>query len=186
MFIKLSKILDQQISENPDDREVLLLKLAVAQKWPECVGKEINRNTSISSIKDGILFAATTNAVWASHLTALKKEILDKLNSAILPYTLKDIRFKPSYKIKAQYQEKKSERKLIRLTAEEQDFIEVAAAEIKDREMRDTVKSIIEKDLIWQKEKLENGGGICSVCKSVFSKKGICLSCKRKPRTKIN
>lgn len=149
-MFKLGDIIKKQIEENNGSQDDYRLKIAVASNWDECVGLDISRKTSIKTIKDGIVFVAASNSVWANHLSMMKKDILDKLNSMILPHKLNDIRFQPSYKF--QKKERKEEaRALYELTEEDRSVIKEKSSVIENNVDRAFFERIMEKDLAWKK-----------------------------------
>jgi len=173
LFTSISDIINLQINSEKN----YALKMAVALKWKECVGEDIALKTSVQAIRDGIIFASAANAVWTSHLTAMKKDIIDKLNSMIIPHKINDIRFKASYRSKKQ-EYKKEIKEIPQITAEERNVIKEKSSVIKDEKERLLFENIMEKDIIWQKEKLAGGGGFCPICGVVSARKGICFYCK--------
>ncbi|AFY54004.1 putative RNA-binding protein containing Zn ribbon [Rivularia sp. PCC 7116] len=60
--------------------------------WQEVVGEVVATHTQPVSIERGILWVATSSAVWAQNLTFERQKFLKKLN-LILPTPLVDIRF---------------------------------------------------------------------------------------------
>ncbi|MBV6623306.1 MAG: DUF721 domain-containing protein [Rivularia sp. (in: Bacteria)] len=60
--------------------------------WQEVVGEVIATHTQPVSIDRGILWVATSSAVWAQNLTFERQKFLKQLNQ-ILPNPLVDIRF---------------------------------------------------------------------------------------------
>ena len=150
-MFKIGDIIKKQIEENNGNPDDYRLKMAVASKWNECVGYEISRKTSIKMIKDGIVFVAVANSVWASHLTSMKKDIVEKLNSMILPHKINDIRFQPSYKFKKEEPFQGVSAKYV-ITEEDRAMIKEKASAIEDSKDRAFFERIMEKDLAWKKE----------------------------------
>ena len=61
--------------------------------WDSIVGEQIARMTTATRITKGVLFVSVKTSTWRNELTLRKKEIIDKLNTAIGISTIKDIKF---------------------------------------------------------------------------------------------
>ncbi len=150
LFIKLNSIINFPEKETPFSG-LLKNRLIIASKWPECVGAEIAKKTSIKFFKDGILFIGTENSVWSSHLTSIKNQILDKLNEALAPFALKDIRFSagsPLYKPK---QAKRIPCVKHTLTEAEEQVVRGAAESVKNETLRKVTENIIRANILISK-----------------------------------
>ncbi|MCX8043593.1 MAG: DUF721 domain-containing protein [Desulfobacterota bacterium] len=63
--------------------------------WRKVVGEQIACNAYPAAVRGNILFVNVANSVWMQQLAFMKKEILDKLNTALgSAARLTDIRFK--------------------------------------------------------------------------------------------
>jgi predicted nucleic acid-binding Zn ribbon protein len=61
--------------------------------WEMVVGKQISKMTTARRITQGVLFVHVKTSTWRNELTLRKKEIIDKLNTAIGFDVVKDIKF---------------------------------------------------------------------------------------------
>jgi hypothetical protein len=63
--------------------------------WEEVAGPEIARKTAPSRVIDGVLYVDAESAIWASQLTLMRFELVERLNARIGGATIRDIRFRP-------------------------------------------------------------------------------------------
>ena len=61
--------------------------------WPKIVGKKIAENTTAQDVEHGVLIVRVASPIWAQELQFQKKEVLFKINAALVKKTIKDIRF---------------------------------------------------------------------------------------------
>ena len=61
--------------------------------WEKAVGERIAQMTKATRILQGVLFVQVKTSTWRNELTLRKKEIIDKLNTAIGMNVVKDIKF---------------------------------------------------------------------------------------------
>ncbi len=172
-FEKIGYIFSKQAEEARD----LMRCVIIAQKWPTCAGREVNRKTAISGFATGKLFIKTFNATWAANLTAMKKFLLDKLNKEIKPFEVKDLIFTPAYPLRKP-QEPKIPPKEYSLTKEELLIIEEKSSYVKDYDIRQAYQKFIKRDTLWKKEKIDKGGSVCPLCGCVHEERGVCVVCK--------
>lgn len=66
----------------------------IVDVWGSIVGAQIASVTSIDKIEKNVLVVKVTAAPWRTELTFRKREILDKIHSAMNSDTIKDIRFR--------------------------------------------------------------------------------------------
>lgn len=155
----------------------------IARQWKRVMGREICSKTEITGIRENVIYIGAVNPVWASHLTQMKKELLDRLNGAIKPLKLKDIRFKAVYPLKKNESPpaEKQPAPQAELGEEEKACIEKAAGFISDGRLREKVESIMRHDLIWQQEKKRRGVRNCIRCGRLDDTlhRGLCLSCRK-------
>lgn len=62
--------------------------------WAEVVDERLLCHTDAVKIKERVLYVAAANSVWASELTYLKKELIEKFNRLAGEGAISDIRFK--------------------------------------------------------------------------------------------
>ena len=61
--------------------------------WESAVGKQIAKMTTATRIIQGVLFVNVKTSTWRNELTLRKKEIINKLNTAIGAIVVQDIKF---------------------------------------------------------------------------------------------
>ena len=66
----------------------------VLHAWPDIVGKQIAQVTSAVSLNDGKLFVSVTHSTWRNELVFLKKELIERINTAMHGEFVKDIIFR--------------------------------------------------------------------------------------------
>jgi predicted nucleic acid-binding Zn ribbon protein len=83
--------------------DALIASLGIRQKldqysiiplWPDIVGAQVAKVTSIERIENGVLFVHVTNAPWRNELTFRRKELLQKIHQTMNGDVIKDIRFR--------------------------------------------------------------------------------------------
>ncbi len=62
--------------------------------WETVVGAQIAKMTTATRIIQGVLFVQVKNSTWRNELNLRKREIVDKLNSALGIDVVRDIKFK--------------------------------------------------------------------------------------------
>lgn len=139
MFLKFSEILF------PMDRGILRIQYIIASCWRECVGVNIADKTHIGRLRNNVLFVNTENSVWASHLTAMKREILSRLNEKLQPYELKDIRFVAKYPWHSKKEEPLKE-VVLSPTDEECKFAAHIASFVSDEKLKNSIYSLCLQD----------------------------------------
>jgi len=80
----------------------LLINLGIKKKvqeydavlyWETVVGKQIAKMTTATRIVQGVMFVNVKTGTWRNELTLRKKEIINKLNTAIGANAVQDIKF---------------------------------------------------------------------------------------------
>ena len=66
----------------------------VWQLWDAAVGKALAENARPAAFKGKLLLVHVSSSPWIHHLQFLKKEITDKLNTALGQNLIEDIKFK--------------------------------------------------------------------------------------------
>lgn len=62
--------------------------------WQSAVGETIAQNSRPAAFKGNLLQINVSNSVWLQHLTFLKAELIDKINSALGGELIKELKFK--------------------------------------------------------------------------------------------
>jgi predicted nucleic acid-binding Zn ribbon protein len=70
-----------------------LLEYDAVVYWEAVAGKQIAKMATATRITQGVLFVHVKTSTWRNELTMRKKEIINKLNSAIGFNVVKDIKF---------------------------------------------------------------------------------------------
>lgn len=153
--------------------------IRIAEKWQECAGRHVSLKTSINRLSEGRLFIDAYNASWAANLTAMRSELLEKLNGAIEPYSVRELIFRPAYPLRRPPEQPPEKEEEITLTREEEEEAEKAAAGVRDENTRKAYLSFLKRDMIRSKEKIAGGGSRCPICGCTHEKKGICQACRR-------
>lgn len=80
-LISIRNLLNSQIGvhKNQDFRRHSLL----VAEWPEVVGPDISRNTAVVGIKGGVVKVSVVSATWATELSAIKQELILKINGVL-------------------------------------------------------------------------------------------------------
>ena len=88
---QVSEILELALRRLPCAKKIK--EQIVLDSWPEVTGDKIARKTKPLFIKDGIMFIAVQDSVWAQHLSLQKNYIIPRLNRKARTRLLKDLRF---------------------------------------------------------------------------------------------
>jgi len=142
--------------------------------WPSIVGSKIASNTKPERLENGVLKVSVSGSAWLQQLTFMKSDILKSYRDFIGSDLIKDIRFytgnsykekdtrsKPaieqlamdfnSYNVPDEFQFNRLE-----LGEGDKLQIEEQVKDIKDEELKEQMKKIIEKDFkikLWKKNK---------------------------------
>lgn len=172
----LKQILEEQIQKASD----IARCITIAKNWKECVGNRIDSKTAISYLNKKKLYVKTYNNTWAANLTSMKSEIIKKLNEKIAPNIVEDIIFRSAYPLKKLKIKDEKPKKEYKLNEEEELKIKKTASQIEDEKLQKNFIKLMQKDMLYRLEKLDNGGSECPICKCIHDKKGICILCKNK------
>jgi len=85
----ISDILDTCRNERPDSEMTRIWAL-----WDKTLGTTIAENARPAAFKGELLIVHVTNSPWMQQLQFLKKDIIQKLNSALGKNLVQEIRFK--------------------------------------------------------------------------------------------
>jgi len=98
----VSKTLHDSIKPIGFALDELILGLGIKKKlqeydaviyWESVVGKQIAKMATATRIIQGVLFVHVKTSTWRNELSLRKKEIIDKLNTAVGFCAVKDIKF---------------------------------------------------------------------------------------------
>jgi hypothetical protein len=113
--------------------------------WDGVVGKSIAKHARPSSIKKGVLMVKVTDSVWVQELEFKAETIRESLNRKLQREAVKKIRFRVGTPQESkQISKKRSQQEHIQdLTPERQRKMEEIIAQIKDKEMRESLRQIM-------------------------------------------
>ncbi len=113
--------------------------------WDGVVGKRIARHARPSWIKKGVLLVKVTDRVWLQELEFKAETIKESLNRKLQREAIKKIRFRVGTPQESkQISKKRSQQDHIQdLTPERQKKMEEILAQIKDKEMRESLRQIM-------------------------------------------
>jgi hypothetical protein len=115
------------------------------RRWQDIFSEPMSMHTAPSDIKQGVLVIAVDSPTWLQHLKFMKKEIIGKLAS----HGITDVRFRHG-NIKEVEQGKPFDNAtppedFRELTSEDHYLIERTVEGVEDDELKDALKSIMEK-----------------------------------------
>jgi len=90
---KISNIIEGYISELNLEKKLNNYKLF--NHWEEIVGKEIAKNSKPRKLKDKVLFISTVNPIWASELSMMSQDIINKINNYLKEDIVSILRVRP-------------------------------------------------------------------------------------------
>lgn len=143
-LINISEVIGKSAKKFGFDRQVPFQ--LIGKKWPELMGSSVGQHSYPVKLRGKTLILRVEHPTWMQELSFLKPQILDKIRR-VLPKTLiNEIRFElgdlsdfPTYE--KPEQGAKNER---RLNEDEIEFIERAADQICDAEIRETARRAME------------------------------------------
>jgi hypothetical protein len=119
----------------------------LCRRWPEIFTGPLASHTAPVDMKEGILVIAVDSPTWLQHLKFMKKDILEKLKG----HGVKDLKLKHGTVHRDREGVKPGgspDEPLYReLTAGETEGINRAVTEIEDDELKDIVRSVLEKSV---------------------------------------
>lgn len=126
-----------------------LSEFRIFGQWEKTVGSLIARHASPVSLRGTRLFLAVDSPAWMQQLSLLKPEIIGKVNAALGKEAVKDITLNIG---EVSLAEKKPTAQAPSgssvLNAEDRERIESCIREIKDPEVKQAVRRVIEKDFL--------------------------------------
>jgi len=115
------------------------------RRWHDIFSEPLSLHTAPSDIKHGVLVIAVDSPTWLQHLKFMKKDIIGKLTT----HGITDVRFRHG-NIQAAGQRKPFDNTtppedFRELTSEDHYRIERAVEGVEDDELKETIKSVMEK-----------------------------------------
>ena len=115
----------------------------IRNDWTDIFEKSISPHMFPATLHEGELLLHVESPAWMQQLTYYKKEIIQKLSS----YAVTDVRFRLG-RIKKKRQKQQAEKPMRTLSSEEASFAASVVADIRDEELKDSIRKAIEKSLI--------------------------------------
>ncbi|MBI5598738.1 MAG: DUF721 domain-containing protein [Deltaproteobacteria bacterium] len=118
----------------------------IKKLWPGIVGGAISKKTLPSRLIDTTLYVTVSSSSWMNELRFHKEDIMRKVNAAVEGAAVEDMIFKPGRLDEpsggTSEEPVKKERPL---TAEEKLFIKKTVSGIKDPQLKDLIRRVMEK-----------------------------------------
>lgn len=115
----------------------------IRNDWPDIFEKSISTHMFPAALKEGELLLHVESPAWMQQLTYYKKEIIRKLSS----YAITGVRFRLG-SITKKKEEREAHKPVRSLSSEEISFAASVVAEIRNEELKDSIRKAIEKSLI--------------------------------------
>lgn len=119
-------------------------------QWEKTVGPAIARHARPLSVRGKRLFLAVDSSAWMQQLSLLKPEIIEKVNRSLGKDAIGDIKLALG-EIGAAAMHAQQDAVTGQLTAEERGRIEETVVQIRDADVRQAVRRIMEKDILSKK-----------------------------------
>jgi hypothetical protein len=128
-----------------------LSEYRILGQWERTVGSVIASHARPVSVRGSKLYLLVDSPAWMQQLSLLKPELIEKVNRGLgKNHAIKEIalnlgevsaarRFSPQPSVRYQ------------LTPEEQGKIEAIVAEVRDHDVRESIRRVIEKDFLRKK-----------------------------------
>jgi hypothetical protein len=115
----------------------------IRNDWPDIFENSISPHMSPAALNEGELLLHVESPAWMQQLTYYKKEIIRKLSS----YAVTDIRFRLG-KITKKNKKQGARKPRRTLSSEEVSFAASVVADIRDEELKDSIRKAIERSLM--------------------------------------
>jgi hypothetical protein len=116
--------------------------------WEQAVGAVIARHAQPSAIRAGKLTVIVDSSAWMQQLSLLRPELTDKLNRMLGETAVEQISLRVGEIVRTGPVERPALRPAAGLTAEDRELIEHAVSGIPDGEVRESLRHLMEKDLL--------------------------------------
>lgn len=147
--------------------------------WPRIAGVEIAKNVVAVRYFNGYLYLKTENPTLAHQLTMMNPDIVQRYRQLLGPDVIKGIKIKIG-SISSEQSEVKTE-KVIYLEKEEELFIEKNCQQIKDPEVAECLRRLMQKSFEAKHRIKEEGGGCCLSCNvTIEPNQSYCPVCEIK------
>jgi hypothetical protein len=161
---------------------------SVIVHWKKIVGDDIANHAYPILVQSGILLLAVNNSVWCHHLSMMKDNIIDKINTFVAEKLIFDIRFQAGNTKNHQNQENVNPEfeypikyKLSKVKLNESDIrmIHETVNPVHDKYLKQKIIRIMRKDLALKHIKQDNHWHQCKNCSVLCPPEQIhCSMCK--------
>jgi hypothetical protein len=156
--------------------------------WKGIVGENLASVSRADRVRGQVLYVSVKNSSWAHHLSLMKRQFIDKINSALGEGVLTDIKFSVS----RYSQEPSYKRGLLKWNGEGDEDTGVGDIELSDdvvdsiRENASIIqdgrlRTLFERTQLADKKRKERvarrGGGACQICGVPLEDSSICPVC---------
>ncbi len=114
----------------------------IRNDWPDIFEKSISSHMFPASLKEGELLLHVESPAWMQQLTYYKKDIVRKLSA----YAVTEVRFRLG-RITKEKKQPEAEKPMRMLSPEEISFAASVVADIRNEELKDSIRKAIEKSL---------------------------------------
>jgi len=115
--------------------------------WERSVGRGIARHAQPQSLRAKKLTLVVDSPSWMQQLSMLKPEIMEKVNRSLGKEVVSDIALRLG-EVALPREQKDEARVRADLSAEDRETIERTVQEISDPEIRDSLRQLIERDMV--------------------------------------
>ncbi len=142
---RLSSLLNKTLASH--GLTTRLKEYRVVGRWEKIVGKVIARHAQPSSLRGKKLSVAVDSSAWMQQLSLLKPELIEKLNNGLGAGSIQDITFKMGNVVKAAKPANEQPHAAM-LDEDAREKIEQYVHDIKDVDVKEALRRLIEKDLL--------------------------------------
>lgn len=141
--------------------------------WQEIVGNDIASHAYPVLVQSGIVVIGVNNSVWCHHLSMMKENIIDKINTFVGRKLIFDIRFQAGYLKEFQNEENtngdaqtNNKYKLSKIKLDEEDLqiIQEAVKHISDKYLKQKILRLMRKEFALRKLNKQNNWHSCASC----------------------
>lgn len=123
----------------------------IRDAWDDAVGPMIASNTNPCRLKNGTLFVKVSTSTWMQQLQFMKREIMEKVNSAFKAEQIKNIYFSIG-EMSVRLPEKKKDDISVSgqhaLKERDKRMIKENLSSVDDKELKDILKKVMTKEII--------------------------------------
>ncbi len=142
---RLSSLLNKTLASH--GLTTRLKEYRVVGRWEKIVGKVIARHAQPSSLRGKKLSVAVDSSAWMQQLSLLKPDLIEKLNHGLGAGSIQDITFKMGNIVRDEKPSLKHASPPL-LNKDARENIEHYVHDIKDLDVKETLRRLIEKDLL--------------------------------------